>query len=163
MIRAERPTDTAAIHALIKAAFAGQPHAGGDEQDLVDRLRANGELTLSLVALDDSGAIIGHVAFSPVTIGGGDVGWFQMAPVSVAPGHQRQGVGGALIEAGITEMRRRGANGIGVLGDPAYYERFGFARASGLGPVGNEAQYFRALILGGDTPVGALRYASAFG
>lgn len=163
MIRPEQPSDVPAIHALVEAAFAAAPHAGDDEQDLVDRLRANGELALSLVAVDDAGTVIGHIGFSPVTIGGRDCGWFQMAPVSVAPERQRQGIGRALIEGGIAEMRRRGASGIGVVGDPGYYERFGFVRVKGLGPAGEEAEYFRALVFHGVQPPGVLRYASAFG
>ena len=118
---------------------------------------------LSLVAGGEAGKIIGHIGFSPVTIGETDSGWFQMAPVSVLPASQSQGVGSALIEAGVAEMRRRGADGIGVVGNPAYYERFGFVRSAAFGPEGHDAQYFRAMVLRGSEPAGIVRYASAFG
>jgi putative acetyltransferase len=67
-LRAEQSGDEAAIHDLVKRAFAPMPFSAGDEQDLVAALRAAGELSLSLVAVDDFGVIIGHVGFSPVTI-----------------------------------------------------------------------------------------------
>ena len=162
IIRPETQADRATIYGVIQRAFTTQPHADGDEQDLVDRLRTRGELVLSLVAeLPDAG-VVGHIGFSPVTIGGEDHGWFQMAPVSVEPDLHHRGIGSALIEAGIAEMRHRSARGIGVVGNPAYYERFGFAVIDGLGPDGPEAQYFRAMTLQGPAPSGVVRYASAF-
>lgn len=162
VIRPEEPCDIAAIHGVVQRAFTAQPHADGDEQDLVDRLRERGELELSLVATLPERGVIGHIGFSPVTISGEDCNWFQMAPVSVEPDLHRQGIGSALIRAGISELRKRGVHGIAVIGDPAYYERFGFARVSRFGPNGGEAIYFRAMVLAGDEPDGELRYASAF-
>lgn len=136
----------------------------GSESDLVDALRSAGDLPLSLVAVAASGEIIGHIGFSPVTIAGADCGWFQMAPVSVSPGVQLQGIGSALIRAGIAAMGEQGARGIAVVGNPAYYERFGFATIPGLVPLAeHDAQYFRAQVLAGPAPQGVLRYAAAFG
>jgi putative acetyltransferase len=161
-IRPEAPGDIPIIHGVVQRAFTTQPHADGDEQDLVDRLRERGELTLSLVAaLPDSG-VVGHIGFSPVTIGGAECNWFQMAPVSVEPDLHHQGIGSMLIRAGLAELRERGAHGIAVIGNPAYYERFGFAKVSRFGPKGGEAIYFRAMVLAGEEPEGELRYASAF-
>lgn len=161
-IRPETPADRAAIYGVTRRAFATQPHADGDEQDLVDRLRTRGELVLSLVAeLPDAG-VVGHIGFSPVTIGDADCGWFQLAPVSVEPDLHHRGIGSALIAAGVAELSRRGARGIGVVGDPAYYERFGFRVIDGLGPEGPEARYFRAMALLEPAPGGVVRYASAF-
>lgn len=163
-IRPEAPGDEPAIHDLIKRAFAPMPFADGDEPELVDRLRARGELALSLVAVDLAGTIVGQVAFSPASIDLVDCGWFQMAPVAVSPEVQRGGIGSALIEAGIAELRARGAGGIAVVGNPAYYERFGFAVVPGLGPLSaHDAKYFRAMALCAAPPHGTLRYASAFG
>lgn len=162
-IRPEVPGDIAAIHDLVKRAFATQPHADGDEQDLVDRLRLAGELTLSLVALLPSGELAGHIGFSPVTIDGADHGWFQMAPVSVEPDWHRKGIGSALIEAGIAALRGQGARGIGVVGNPVYYERFGFEAVADLAPEGPEKVYFRAMTMVQPCPAGVVRYASAFG
>ncbi|MCB2047614.1 MAG: N-acetyltransferase [Novosphingobium sp.] len=140
------------------------PFSDGSEPGLVDLLRERGELALSLVALDKSGKIVGHIGFSPATIDGRDCGWFQMAPVSADPPVQFRGIGSALIRAGIERLRASGARGVSVVGDPAYYERFGFAELSGLAPSSDhDLPYFRALVLAGEPPRGTLRYASAFG
>jgi predicted N-acetyltransferase YhbS len=85
-----------------------------------------------------------------------------MAPVSVEPDLHHRGIGSALIRAGVAELRHRGASGIAVVGNPAYYERFGFAKVNRFGPNGREAAFFRAMVLAGDEPAGELRYASAF-
>ena len=95
LIRPETPADAAAISALNTAAFANAEHSDGTEAQIVDRLRDAGALLVSLVAERD-GAIIGHVAFSDVTIGGQDLGWVGLGPVSVAPTRQAGGVGSAL-------------------------------------------------------------------
>lgn len=163
VIRSENPDDLAAIYAVTQRAFTTQPHADGDEQDLVDRLRARRELTLSLVADLPGRGVVGHIGFSPVTVGGQDCGWQQMAPVSVEPDLHSQGIGSALIRAGIAQLREQGTRGIGVVGDPSYYERFGFAALAGLAPGGPEAGYFRAMVLREPAPQGVVRYASAFG
>lgn len=161
-IRPEQPADRVAIYGVTKRAFATQPHADGDEQDLVDRLRERGELVLSLVAEMPDAGVVGHIGFSPVTIDGADCGWFQLAPVSVEPAFHHRGIGSALIETGVAELRARGVRGIGVVGNPAYYERFGFAVVDGLGPDGPEVVYFRAMAFGGNPPAGVVRYASSF-
>lgn len=162
-IRDEAPEDRGTIHGLIKRAFTSQPHADGNEQDLVDLLRERGELVLSLVATLPGKGVVGHIGFSPVTIDGADCRWCQMAPVSVEPALHRLGVGSALIRAGIERLDAAGARGIGVVGDPAYYERFGFSRLDGLSPDGPEAVFFRAMVLREPMPRGVMRYASAFG
>ena len=163
-IRPETPGDERPIHDLVKRAFAPMPFVDGDEHDLVDTLRERGELALSLVAVDPEGAIIGQVAFSPATIDLTECGWFQMAPVAVCPSLQHRGIGSALIREGIEQLRRSGAKGVAVVGDPAYYERFGFAATPDLVPVSDrDAPFFRAMPLVGSPPTGTLRYASAFG
>lgn len=163
-IRPEQRGDEAAIHDLISRAFAPMWFSDGSEPDLVDALRGAGDLVLSLVAVTASGEIIGHIGFSPVTIDGTDCGWFQMAPVSVSPEVQLQGIGSALIRSGIAALQEQGARGVAVVGNPAYYERFGFAIIPGLAPLAeHDAQFFRAQVLSGTTPQGTLRYAAAFG
>lgn len=163
-IRPEAPGDEAAIHALVARAFAPMPFSDGTEAELVDALRERGELTLSLVAIDDAGSIVGHIGFSPVTIDHAVCGWFQMAPVSVSPDCQLRGIGTALIAAGLDRLRVQGARGVAVVGNPAYYERFGFGVLPGLTPLSaHDAPYFRAQVLTGESPAGTLRYASAFG
>ena len=163
-IRREAPGDERSIHDLVKRAFAPMPFADGDEQDLVDTLRERGDLALSLVAVDPEGAIIGQVAFSPATIDHAECGWFQMAPVSVSPTLQHCGIGSTLIREGIEQLRCSGANGVAVVGNPAYYERFGFAVTLNLVPLSDrDAPFFRAMPLAQPVPKGTLRYSSAFG
>ena len=163
-IRPEQPSDQAAIHEVVERAFAPMPFSDGTEPDLVDALRLAGDLALSLVAVSAQGKVIGHIGFSPVTIDGADCGWFQMAPVSVLGEFQLQGIGSALIEAGLAAMRKAGARGIAVVGNPAYYERFGFRIIPGLAPLADhDAPYFRAQDFDGYPPGGVLRYAPAFG
>lgn len=162
-IQPEAPGDYGAIYDLVKRAFAPMPFSDGGEQDLVDALRDTGDLALSLVAISPEGAVIGHIGFSPVTIGHSACQWFQMAPVSVTPELQHKGIGSALIHAGIEQLRAQGAGGVAVVGNPVYYERFGFAVLAGLAPESaHDAPYFRAQVLAGDTPNGTLRYAPAF-
>jgi putative acetyltransferase len=163
-IRPEQPGDEPAIHDLVKRAFAPMPFSDGDEQNLVDALRAGGDLALSLVAVDAEGAIIGHIGFSPATIDHAVCGWFQLAPVSVSPELQLSGIGSALIVAGLERLRADGARGVAVVGNPVYYVRFGFAVIPGLAPLSDhDAPYFRAQVLAGAVPQGTLRYAAAFG
>lgn len=162
-IRPEAPGDYAVIYDLVKRAFAPMPFSDGDEQDLVSALRAAGDLALSLVAVSPNGTVIGHVGFSPVTIDHKPCGWLQMAPVSVTPELQHKGIGSALIRAGIEQLGTNGASGVAVVGNPVYYERFGFTVLDGLVPEGaHDLPYFRAQALAGDRPQGTLRYAPAF-
>ncbi|MGX5736460.1 GNAT family N-acetyltransferase [Bosea thiooxidans] len=164
-IRAEQPGDIDAIRALTTEAFATAPHRSGTEAAIVDGLRAAGALTLSLVAVAGDGtdaALLGHVAFSPVTIDGADRGWFGLGPVSVRPGRQRGGIGSALIREGLRRLRASGAGGCVLLGDPAYYGRFGFAADPALVLEGVPPEYFMRLAFGGDVPAGTVRYHAAF-
>ena len=125
-VRPERPGDEAAIDAVNLAAFQG-PVEGA----LVRALRRNGGLTLSLVA-ERAGHIVGHVAFSPVTLSTGRVVQ-GLGPVSVLPDHQRHGVGRALIEQGLAQLKQAGHEVCVVLGHPSHYPRFGFVPAPPLG------------------------------
>lgn len=161
-IRPERAGDERAIHALTEAAFRDMPFSDGDEQELVDRLREDGDLTLSLVA-EDAERIVGHIAFSPVTISDGSAHWFGLGPVSVWPELHRQRIGSALVKRGIGDLRERGARGIVLLGDPAYYSRFGFEHDPKLAYPGPPAEYFQRLVLAGEAPEGIVAYAKGFG
>jgi predicted N-acetyltransferase YhbS len=160
-IRPEAPGDEATIFALTEAAFAGMEHSDGDEQHLVERLRKAGDLTLSLVA-EDEDRIVGHIAFSPITISDGTAGWYGLGPVSVWPDLHHRGVGGALVRRGIADMRARGAKGIVLLGSPDYYRRFGFEHVAAITFPGPPAEYFQALLLDGAMPAGEVTYAPAF-
>ncbi len=125
ILRTERPSDIEAIYQLTKAAFAPMAYSDGTEQDCINALRDDGDLTLSLVAeIDDK--IVGHVAFSPVTLNGTPDGWFGLGPISVATTHQKSGIGSALINHGLDWLKSQNAKGCVLIGDPNYYARFGF-------------------------------------
>lgn len=122
MIRFARAADRAAIAALVERAF-GQP----DEARLVDRLREGGDLMFELVA-DHDGEIAGHLVYSRLWADSQHL-YAALAPVAVSPALQRTGVGSALIRASLAQAREFGVHGVLVLGDPAYYPRFGFSAA----------------------------------
>ncbi len=155
-------SDLDAIHRVHAAAFETDAEAR-----LVDALRANGTLIVSLVAEVDGG-IAGHIAFSPVTVDGKDVGGIGLAPVAVLPAHQREGIGGALIRAGIAECERLAYGFVVLLGHPEYYPRFGFVKASSFN-LGNEYgaddAFMAYEIKNGAIPAGGglIRYAAEFG
>lgn len=162
-IRPEAEGDAPAIHALTKAAFRLVDHSDGSEPRIVDTLRRDGDLALSLVAVNMDEAVVGHIAFSPVSIGDGSPGWFGLGPISVIPTRQNTGIGSMLVEAGLEELRHRGARGCVLLGDPAYYGRFGFVHDPALTYPGPPAEYFQRLVLAGEAPSGIVTYAPAFG
>jgi putative acetyltransferase len=160
-LRHERAEDARAIRCLTDAAFRTAAHSSGTEGAIVDALRDAGALALSLVAtLDD--AVVGHAAFSPVTVDGHDLNWFGLGPVSVRPDLQRRGIGGALIRDGLARLRQAGAQGCVVLGDPGYYRRFGFPHDPGLGYAGAPAEYFMALPFTPASAAGTVGYHRAF-
>jgi len=160
-IRPERPGDEAAISQVIGEAFAGADHSDGTEARIVEQLRAGGSLALSLVA--EGNGVLGHVAFSPVDISDGSVRWFGLGPVAVAPYRQGVGIGAALIEQGLDLLRQMDAAGCVVLGEPAYYGRFGFTHDPALVYPGPPPEYFQRLVLNGGPARGTVRYAPAFG
>jgi len=161
VIRDEEPRDVASITAITRAAFADHPHSNDTEYLIVAALRRFGALTISLVA-EEAGRIVGHVAFSPVTIADGSPHWFGLGPVSVAPDRQRRGIGTALIEQGLARLRELDAAGCVVLGDPNYYTRFGFVCDPLLTYAGVPPEYFLALPLGSTRAAGEVRYHTAF-
>jgi putative acetyltransferase len=161
-VRIEQPQDVTAIRRIHAAAF---PSAA--EARLVDSLRAGGRLVVSCVALID-GDIVGHLAFSPVEIDSGSQSTtgLGLAPIAVLPAYQRKGVGSRLIAEGLALCARRKCGFVVVLGEPAYYQRFGFVRARDRA-LGNEygAEEFMVLELQpGAIPVagGLVRYAPEF-
>jgi putative acetyltransferase len=123
IIRPETPADIGAIHGIHAAAFRTD-----GEARLVEALRNGGKLSVSLVA-ELTGELVGHIAFSPVTLEGtpGGVG---LGPVAVAPEFQSRGFGGQLIREGLAVCRREDYRFVVVLGNPTYYGRFGFVAAS---------------------------------
>jgi len=160
-IRHETLADHAAIYALTQRAFAPMPYAAGDEQDLINALRRVGALTLSLVAVQDE-VIVGHIAFSPAFAQDGSPYWFALGPVSVAPEHQSQGIGAALIGHGIAALTAKAAAGIILTGNPDYYARFGFKPFPTLCPPEEPAKFFMILPLATPTPTAAMAFHPAF-
>ena len=161
-VREERPADEAAIRRVTTAAFAGHPHSDGTEPAIVDALRADGDLALSLV-VEAEGEVVGHAAFSPAILANGEEGWLTLGPISVQPERQGEGIGRALIEAGAAYWREAGVKGLVVLGDPALYARFGFACGTPLHIEGPLAAYFQVLPFGEDIPACSVEFAPAFG
>ncbi len=162
-IRDERTGDAAAIRAVTLDAFRDMPYSQQTEAAIVDALRAAGALTVSLVAVEGED-IVGHVAFSPVTIGGvAAPGWYGVGPLSVRPDRQRRGAGTALMKEGIAGVRRPGARGCVLAGDPAYYARFGFGGSGGLSYPGLPPTHFRVLRFGPEEdPAGIVAFHPAF-
>jgi len=161
LIRAETPADIADIHAMTAAAFRNAAHSSHTEHYIVDALRGRGELSISLLAVQD-GQVIGHVAVSPVAISDGSEGWFGLGPISVAPQRQGQGIGSALMRAALDALRGMGARGCVLLGEPDYYGRFGFRCEPGLVLPGVPPEYFQALPLQGAMARGTVTYSPAF-
>jgi len=160
-IRQEIPSDREAIWYLTKAAFEGRPYAAGDEQDLIDKLRVCGALTVSLVAVVDS-EIVGQISFSPASISSGEGIWFALGPVSVAPKFQGRGIGSALIDAGMKEIEKFGAWGCILTGDPKFYARFGFVLSPDHCPLNEPQEYFMLRLMRENSPVGTFSFHKAF-
>lgn len=160
-VRFEIPADSHHIHQLTELAFRGRPYAGGDEQEVVDRLRACEALTVSLVAID-KGELVGQITFSPATAADASQPWFALGPVSVTPNRQGEGIGALLIEQGIMQIVKLGALGCILTGNPKYYQRFGFELAPENAPTNEPAEYFMLRLLGGQKPAGRFAFHDAF-
>lgn len=160
-IRNEQPEDIETITLLTTAAFENAEHSSHTEQFIVNALRCCGQLTVSLVAVED-GEVIGHVAISPVRISSGASGWYGLGPISVWSDRQGQGIGSVLMKAALAELQRLGGIGCVVLGDPGYYGRFGFKAHPGLELPGVPQEYFQAQVFAGELPTGTVQYHEAF-
>lgn len=160
-IRPETDADIADISAVTAAAFRNHPHSKQTEGFVIHALRKANALTVSLVAEVD-GKVVGHVAFSPVTISDGSTGWYGLGPVSVLPELQRQGIGKALIREGLARLKVAGATGCVLVGDPDYYNRFGFKHFSKLTHEGIPPKYVLGLPLGKTVPRGTVSFHEAF-
>jgi putative acetyltransferase len=160
-LRPETPADAGAIHDVTVAAFETLEISGHTEQFIVEALRAAGALTVSLVAELD-GRVVGHIAFSPVTVSDGSAGWYGLGPVSVLPEYQRHGIGRALIEEGLSRLKALHARGVCLVGHPGYYTRLGFQNVAGLGVEGVPDHVFFALSFDGRMPQGTVTFNEAF-
>lgn len=154
VIRAEEERDWAAVHALNASAFETPAEAG-----LVSALRVQAQPVISLVA-EHAGSVVGHILFSPVTLSG-HVGLkiMGLAPMAVAPSHQRHGIGSALVRAGLERCSALGVGAVVVLGHPEYYPRFGFSPSLGFG-IGSEYEAPDEAFMVAELQPGFLRGAS---
>ncbi|WP_298438998.1 N-acetyltransferase [uncultured Ferrimonas sp.] len=160
-IRSEKPDDINAIAALTSAAFESVPYSEHNEALIINGLRDCGGLTFSLVA-EQQGQLLGHIAVSAVSISDGSGGWYGIGPLSVLPQHQRQGIGSRLMRAALEQLAAIQARGCVLLGQPSYYQRFGFQAVAGLSLEGVPAEYFMAHALVGAYPQGKVTYHCAF-
>jgi putative acetyltransferase len=160
-IRSECAEDVDAIRAVTSAAFKNALHSSQTEVAIVDALRNAGALAVSLVAVDEE-AVVGHVAFSPVTVNGELNGWYGLGPVSVRPDRQRNGIGQALIRAGLDRLKDLRAQGCVVLGEPRYYSRFGFVSDAQLRYRDVPPEYFQRLAFTKAEPRGEVSYHAGF-
>ncbi len=159
-VRPERADDAFAIRRILDDAFAGPA-----EGDLVERLRAGGDLVLALVAHKDE-TIVGYVAWPRlwITTPRDQYKAIALAPLAVARAQQRNGVGSALVREGLARLRAMGESLVFVLGDPVYYRRFGFAaEAAGAYESMYAGSHLMALRLTATAPEsGRLSYPAAF-
>jgi len=162
-IRSERPQDRIGVDAVLRSAFPTDAEAR-----LVDQLRAGAHAPVSLVAEMD-GRVVGHILFSPVTIGRANVSvrGLGLGPLAVLPSHQGRGVGSALVREGLTICRRQGWAFVVVVGGPGYYQRFGFKPGSEAGlrnEFGVADEFMVHELLPGSLPTegGLARYGAEF-
>jgi putative acetyltransferase len=161
VIRPEKPGDERAIDEVVRDAFAGAAHSSGTESLIVKALRDSRAITISLVAAEGAN-IVGHVAVSPVRVRGAAGEWFGIGPLSVRPQWQRRGIGRALTREALEQLRRSGAAGCVVLGDPNYYGQFGFEHDPSLCYRDVPPPYFQFIAFAGEQPTGSVDYHPAF-
>jgi putative acetyltransferase len=161
VIRNETSADVDAITEVTIAAFETLEVSQHTEQFVIKALRAAKALTVSLVAEVD-GRVVGHIAFSPVSISDGTLNWYGLGPLSVLPACQRQGIGTALIREGLWRLKELGARGCCLVGHPQYYLKFGFENVPGLVHEGVPPEVFLALCFDGRTPQGTVAFHEGF-
>jgi len=161
IIRDEKKSDIEAISEITIAAFKNCPHGNHTEQFIISALRAANALAVSLVA-EIEGRVVGHIAFSPVTISGRSCDWYGLGPVSVWPDDQKQGIGKSLVHEGLRLLKESGAKGVVLVGDPKYYERFGFRNLPGLILEDVPPEYFLALPFGENKSHGVVVFHEGF-
>lgn len=160
IIRTEMAADTPAIRRVVTEALKMLAQSTGTEAAIVEALRADGALALSLIAEED-GEVTGYLAASWARMGP-DGPWGLIGPLAVLPERHRQGTGTALMREALRQLRPL-ARGAALVGSPAYYARFGFRAFPGLGVTGVPSSVVLALPFGGQAPQGELIHHHAFG
>lgn len=161
IIRNERVTDIEAINEVTISAFKDHPISNQTEQFIIKALRAAGALTISLVAEID-GKVVGHIAFSPITVSDGTTGWYGLGPVSVLPEYQGQGIGKSLINEGLRLLKEMGGQGCALVGDPDFYKLFGFRNNQGMVHEGIPQEVFLILPFTEEIPEGIVIFHEGF-
>lgn len=161
IIRKEKTADINAISEVTIAAFQHHPISIHTEQFIINTLRAAGALTISLVAEID-GQVVGHIAFSPVTVSDGATGWYGLGPVSVLPDYQKKGIGKSLVNEGLSLLKNMGGRGCALVGDPDYYQRFGFKNYPQLIHEGIPQELFLVLPFTEKIPEGTVVFHEGF-
>ncbi|HNR12361.1 MAG TPA: N-acetyltransferase [Thermodesulfobacteriota bacterium] len=161
IIRNETNSDVGAIAEVTKAAFKNLLISNHTEQFIVPALRQANALTLSLVAERD-GQVVGHIAFSPVTISDRTPDWHGLGPMAVLPEYQRQGIGKRLIQEGLYLLKSQGSKGCIMVGDPLYYQRFGFRNVPGLIHNGVPEEALLAIPFAKTVPQGIVIFHEGF-
>lgn len=161
VIRPETNRDISAISELTVAAFEALEISNHTEQFIIEALRAAKALAVSLVAELD-GSVVGHIAFSPVSVSDGTENWYGLGPVSVLPEYQRIGIGKVLIQEGLSLLKDMGAKGCCLVGHPEYYRKLGFQNVTGLGIEGVPKEVFFALSFDGGFPQGNIIFHEGF-
>jgi putative acetyltransferase len=162
VLRDEQQNDYKAISEVTKAAFASLDISDHNEQYIINALRRAQALSLSLVA-EINGQVVGHIAFSPVTISSQIQGWYGLGPLSVHPKFQGQGIGTALVKKGLARLKNLKAKGCVLVGHPGYYQKFGFQNVQGLVVQDIAQEFVLALSFDGHMPQGQLIFHQGFG
>lgn len=161
IIRPETESDIQAITSVTVEAFKTVEISNKTEPFIVKALRRAGVLTVSLVA-EIENKVVGHVAFSPVSISDASQGWFGLGPVSVLPNFQKQGIGTSLIEKGLLLLKDLNGKGCLLVGDPNYYKRLGFRNISQLTHGDVPPEFFLALPFSESVPTGSVKFHEGF-
>lgn len=159
LIRNETAGDIPAIGELVTEALLLLAQSTGTEARIVEALRTDGALTLSLVA-EDGGEVVGYLAASPARIGSQN-GWALIGPLVVLPSRHHEGIGTALMAEALRRLRAT-SRGAALVGDPGYYGRFGFRAFPWLGVEGCPPEVVQALPFDGAEPHGELIHHPAF-
>ena len=161
IIRNETVSDIDAISEVTIAAFKNLAISNHTEQFIINALRDANALTISLVAEVDL-QVVGHIAFSPVTISDGSLNWYGLGPISVLPKYQKQGIGKALVLEGLSLLKALGGQGCALVGDPNYYQRFGFRNIPSFIHNGIPQEVFLALPFDKKVPQGTVVFHRGF-
>lgn len=161
LIREELSADIEAITEVTVAAFKTLPISNHTEQYIINALRNADALTISLVA-ELEGRVVGHIAFSPMTISDGTTGWYGLGPISVLPKYQRQGIGKSLVKKGIALLKEKGGQGCALVGDPEYYKRFDFMNSQDMELTGVPQEVFLVLPFTQSHPKGVVEFHKGF-